>query len=167
MEDALRAAAARAKGLELGITGIVPSDKIDRLQKGSRQGDCEALVDAVFQRVDVKLAVAGRGGKGEATLKLGLVELEGRFYLAELDLNLATAGGAEAHKIVGVMVDFTEKMCGCKDRACANAVDAEYKAWIEQLAARADKTDRPSEEDARRFAGAVKRYAECATKLPP
>jgi hypothetical protein len=61
---------------------------------------------------------------------------------------------------------FSNQMCGCKDKACAEKVTAEMSSWGEALAK--DETmanTKPTQDEARRANEVMTKYAECMTKL--
>jgi hypothetical protein len=61
---------------------------------------------------------------------------------------------------------MADKMCGCKDKACADGVQAEYTKWGEEQAKNAsgDKAAKMSDEDTKKFADVTKKYGDCMMK---
>ena len=68
-----------------------------------------------------------------------------------------------ADKIVEEMGRFADRMCACRDRACADQVQAAMSAWSEQLAAtyRSSELPEPDEATKKRLTDAATKYAEC------
>lgn len=64
---------------------------------------------------------------------------------------------------------FTDQMCACKDRACADKVSEAMTTWAQEMAATQDSKFRPSEAMTKKMSDLGQRYAECMTKLmdPP
>ncbi len=55
---------------------------------------------------------------------------------------------------------FAEKVCACKDKACAEAVQTEFLAWTKE-----NQRARGSEGDRKSVEKAMQRYAECHLAL--
>src|SRR4051794_10816571 len=69
------------------------------------------------------------------------------------------------------MTDFTERMCQCKDQACAEAVTQAMTDWAQTMA-KDDKTRqqlRPSDAQVKQMATIAERMSSCMTKVmtPP
>ncbi len=58
------------------------------------------------------------------------------------------------------IVGFAEKVCACKDKPCAEAVQTEYLEWW-----KSSKRARGSEDDRKAVEKAMQRYAECHLAL--
>jgi len=63
------------------------------------------------------------------------------------------------------MKDFSDKMCACPDRKCAEGVEKDYRAWLAESAKSAgDKAPELSKEDAAAVQSAGQSYASCMQK---
>jgi hypothetical protein len=62
------------------------------------------------------------------------------------------------------MAEFKDKMCRCKDKACADKVNDDYTNVMMQMARDSDYDQRPSEDDMKRGAELAKMYADCMSK---
>ncbi|MBX7082830.1 MAG: hypothetical protein K1X88_26730 [Nannocystaceae bacterium] len=69
------------------------------------------------------------------------------------------SGGKE---YVKSMEDFAEKVCACKDTACATKASQEQADWLQKNAATAAKLDA---KDAEKVTAAGTKMADCMTKL--
>ena len=63
-------------------------------------------------------------------------------------------------KVVDRLEEFADQACSCTDAACAQQVQAEFKAWASE-----NESARGSEKHRKRAEKAMKRYAECVDKL--
>ncbi len=71
-------------------------------------------------------------------------------------------------KIIAKFESFTNQMCRCKSKACADGVQKRMTAWGTKMAKTA-QSSKPSPELAKQATEIMTRYAECMTKLmaPP
>jgi hypothetical protein len=61
---------------------------------------------------------------------------------------------------------FSKKMCGCKDKACADAINNDMTNWGTEMSKKAPaKNQQPSEAEQKRLMASVNAYTECMTKL--
>ncbi|HEV7555806.1 MAG TPA: hypothetical protein VGO00_10145, partial [Kofleriaceae bacterium] len=60
---------------------------------------------------------------------------------------------------------FTDEMCACTTKACADGVDAEITRWAETLVKHDKSTETPSSEDVKRFTVVSERYSKCLIQL--
>ncbi len=90
--------------------------------------------------------------------------------VAVLSLVAATGckkkGGA-AGEAIAKMEEFSKSMCDCKDKACADKVNADMTKWGTEMAktAGAAKEEKPDPELAKKSADVMTKYTECMTKL--
>ena len=88
-----------------------------------------------------------------------------------LSIALLTAAGCNQERTgtgdaVAVMGRFKEKMCACKDPACAKSVSAEMVTWgTEQAKAAGAKVPTPTEADAKALGDLGKELGACATAI--
>ncbi len=68
-------------------------------------------------------------------------------------------------RIVQQIERFTDDMCRCTDKACADKVSNAFTEWGAQMAKDEYRDTKPDEALMRRVADVVKRYADCMTKL--
>src|SRR5215211_4411744 len=68
---------------------------------------------------------------------------------------------------VATMEYYSNRMCACKDKACADSVNERLAKWGNELAKMpgAAKSDKPDPELAKRSGEIMTRYTECMTKL--
>lgn len=68
---------------------------------------------------------------------------------------------------VATMEVFSNQMCACTDKACADKVNEEMAAWGTEMAntAGAARDEKPDPELAKKSADIMTRYTECMTKL--
>jgi hypothetical protein len=132
---------------------------------GSLSDGCVAKTDLVFHEVEVRVRVTKDGDTKESKAKLDLVQARGRWFVSKVPKDLTSGTGAS--HAVAMMEDFSNKMCGCKDKACADLVNEEMTKWGTEMAknAGADYDERPDPELAKKSADIMTRYTECMTKL--
>ena len=61
------------------------------------------------------------------------------------------------------VIELKEKMCACKDKACANEVSHELSTWVSED--KADGKPRVSTDDDKKIAALTKELDTCMTKL--
>ncbi len=76
--------------------------------------------------------------------------------------------GGAAGEAMAKMEEFSKAMCDCKDKACADKVNADMSKWGSEMAknagaAKAD--DKPDPEMAKKSADIMTKYTECMTKM--
>ena len=62
---------------------------------------------------------------------------------------------------------FSKRMCGCKDKACAEGVNNGMTEWGEDLAKKAPEMQntKPTEAEQKRVMEVVTKYTDCMTKV--
>lgn len=62
---------------------------------------------------------------------------------------------------------FSEEMCACKDKACADRTNDEFTKWGTEMAktATGKTSEKPDPELAKKMTEAVSLYSDCYTKL--
>jgi hypothetical protein len=136
------------------------------MEKGKRLGGCEFLTDVTEERFKVRLRLTRTDGYSvETDVKVRVLTLDGRWYLERIPDDLAAKASAGDNQ-VEAMENHRDRMCACADKACAETVDAEYRAWVTDMAkvTAGRRRDAVNAEEAKRFAEAAKLYAECAMK---
>ncbi len=63
------------------------------------------------------------------------------------------------------MEEFSKAMCECKDKACADKVNADMTTWGTEMAKTADKDAKPDPDMAKKSADIMTKYTECMTKV--
>jgi hypothetical protein len=67
---------------------------------------------------------------------------------------------------LAMMTLFTDQMCACHDRACADGVNDHMMAWGQQMAKNAgDKIKPVSGEEAKQIAEVAERFSKCLTAI--
>lgn len=133
-------------------------DKGDKMMKG-----CVARM-AIYLREATAVVKVVRPGKParEQKVELSMIEADGRFYLSDppkLDLT-------DSDAVLDKMAEFKDKMCMCRDKACADAVSEDFTRWGTQQARDAgSRSPKISDADAKRMADITKDYADCYMKL--
>jgi hypothetical protein len=85
-------------------------------------------------------------------------------------LSLFTVAGCKkkggASDAIAKMEGFSKSMCECKDKACADKVNADMTTWGTEMAKTAGKGDeKPDPDMAKKSADIMTKYTECMTKL--
>lgn len=62
------------------------------------------------------------------------------------------------------MIEFTEAMCACKNKACAKAEQKKLDDWAARMAEQESKTSEPTDEEMKKLAAIGKRYGKCMAK---
>jgi hypothetical protein len=78
-----------------------------------------------------------------------------------LAFGLSACGSSD--DLVGKMKSFKDKMCACKDKACAEAVDKEEDAWEETLEKKY-KDKEPDQKTMEAFDKVKDEYRACRDK---
>ena len=84
-----------------------------------------------------------------------------------LVLAAAPACKKKSSKLEGLharFAEFTDRICSCKDKACADKVHDDMTAWSKDVSAQV-KRENPSEAEMKRLEAVGRRYAECTSKL--
>lgn len=68
-------------------------------------------------------------------------------------------------KAFAAMGAFKDRMCGCKDRACAERVQEDLTRWSQENARTLDDRSKPREAELRQMQEVGTRYGECMAKL--
>lgn len=184
LRESDKALAGKTKGFKLDIVKIderPPSlDENGKnrhaYEKGAKLGpDCTAKVSMVEHKVEVTLKVGG----ADTTMRMEMLEAGGGWYLVDdIDLDVpssAVAGGGSAApgsagtptggyaKMIAKLSSFRDRMCACKDQACAGAVTNDMAAWsADQANASADMSDYTAE-SAKQMQAVMDGYSKCMT----
>jgi hypothetical protein len=70
-----------------------------------------------------------------------------------------------SHKAIRVMQEYTDQMCACFDKKCADHVNEDFTWWATEMAKESRTDDLPSPEDTQKVEKIMTRYADCMTKL--
>jgi hypothetical protein len=74
-------------------------------------------------------------------------------------------GGGDAGEAMAKMSEFSDSMCKCADKACADKVQADMTKWSTDMAAKGSKKDeKPDEATMKKMTEVGQKYAECMTK---
>lgn len=153
-----------ARELSLTAVEVLAVEQLDRiaappLVRNARYEDCE--LRGALEVFDAKVRVRLTAGDAPAytqTLTLGLVEHDARWYLARMTTTLGIPGGSELARVR----QLSQRMCACTDRACAEAVQAEYVEW----AASASR-EPPTHDDIDEVNRHASAYDDCLQRLVP
>jgi hypothetical protein len=74
------------------------------------------------------------------------------------------AGGGPA-KALAKMTEFKDRLCACKDKACADAVSQELSKWMSDVASTGPKSEAPTKEQEEKMGDVAKQLGECSAKL--
>lgn len=65
---------------------------------------------------------------------------------------------------LAMFTGFADKMCGCRDTPCADAVQAEFSRWAEDQVKNNHREEKPSEAKLKQLTQVGERYGECMAK---
>lgn len=118
-------------------------------------GGCIAKTDLALHHV------VAHGHHGRASIELDLVETGGRYYLAAAPA-VETSNSAV---ILRKMREYTDRMCGCVDKTCADEVQDEMTKDFTRLARTAPRNQKPDADMVRASSEVMRRYVDCMSKL--
>ncbi|MFN0253639.1 MAG: hypothetical protein ACKV2T_42620 [Kofleriaceae bacterium] len=87
-----------------------------------------------------------------------------RLAFAGLLLLAACPSKSEAEKANAAMREFRDRMCACKEKACADLVQEQVTAWGTEMSVKW-RDLKPSEGETKRMSEYATTYSECLTKL--
>lgn len=163
------------KGAKLEFVRLVSDDDDDDdgrvKKKGERMGKgCVAKEDFTKHRVKVKVKVTEKDAEGEPyeqTVSLRIVQIGNKYFLDRIS-EIELQGSGEMAATLKKVRELTNKMCACRDKACADRVNEEYTKWGMEMAKKARRSrdySKPNVELAKEMTELVTRYTECYTKL--
>jgi hypothetical protein len=158
------ATAAKAKGLKVETQTLTFAASPKRYNEAKLEGACAPKGEAMVHDVALGLRVDHDGRTRREHTDMFLVETGGRFYLATLP-DYVGGGGAKPNDMVSVVRGFTERMCACRDKACADQVQEDLTKWGTEMAKKADRDERPDDETMKQITDLIQHYTECMTKL--
>jgi hypothetical protein len=160
---AYRQPAANVKGTTIEVLAVedLVRDENDSVLTGKRVHGCTARVDVHMHDAKVKVKVTKDADAGEAVVKLGVVEVEGRWYLRQVP---ARVGGNAFKPMITKFTELTDKMCKCTDSTCAESVQNEYYTWIREVSGQFGEDERPDEATMATFTELSERFMRCYTK---
>jgi hypothetical protein len=152
---------AAAHGLTLQLVDVSPepADEQRSYKRGERKEGCTPKVDVSVRRVAAKVNVssAEQPTPSERTLSFTLAEADARWYLLELPLaNVSKA------RVFVVLTKLVERMCACKDLACAQAVKSELEEAVTPLFDEIMAFDEAQQEE---FAKLGERWTKCEARI--
>jgi hypothetical protein len=159
----------KAKGIKLEVLAV--RDAWDASARGDRNTSslaalgraCAGKLDVKTHAVEAKIrATLGDTKPHESTIRVNLMTFEGRTYVTGLPRIRAGSGATEA---LAMMRGFSNRMCQCADKACADQVQDDMVKWGTEAAKAADRDERPDPEMVRESGEIMTRYTECMTKL--
>jgi hypothetical protein len=144
----------RWKGLTITITSVEPKDDADVQRAGTEMGGCIAKVDVTTQRFRVKAKVKGKDGEEHETeLRFRAAQVEGLWYLDDMPSAPAADG-------LGKLRAIKDRMCACKDSACAGSVQKELEDFGKDMADSGITASDDSAEESR----IINELTECEVK---
>jgi hypothetical protein len=152
-------AAQKSKG------GKVEVLHVEQLTRGSFSEDgCTSKKELAIHLAQVRVRAERDGKPSERTVEFSLYELNDRWYLAAVPDDLARGGLGNPMEVLS---EFADRMCECKDKACADKVNEDYTKWGTEMARKAKPDDyrKHSPDDIRKMTEAATKYTECYTKL--
>ena len=63
------------------------------------------------------------------------------------------------------MTQFTDEICTCSDRACADHVSEQISQWGQEMAKSYDRDAKPTEDDVKRMTSIAQRMTTCMTRI--
>ena len=125
---------------------------------GRVSSKCTARTDLMVHEARVGVRATKDGKPYDRQLSVFLLGESGRWHLVRMP-------GKAPEGVVEIMEDFTDQMCACKDKACAEQVQDEMTKWGTKMAKSARREDRPDPEVVKRTTEIMGRYVDCMTKL--
>lgn len=156
---------AKAKGLTVELV-----DRDDRdggeevgLKPGSKVEGCRVITAVRPFTYRLTLRVAAKDGKPrEQKTSIKLFEVDGHWFLAKAP---AVKPPGVMDQLLADMIGFKDRMCACKDKDCANAVNADWNRWTQDMSKLAGMDDKPDEEVVKQFTDAMQAFTACQMKL--
>jgi hypothetical protein len=154
-------AAVKHADLDVSVVDVEVRDS-KRLREGTRaDSGCRYKADATsFElRATVKVGKNGRTPR-ERKVKLEAIRFGGGWYLTRPpDLGGGMDDAPEK------MREMSDRMCACRDKACADRVQDEFTKWGTEMARNAEvDVGAQNDEDTKQIAEAMKSYNDCMTK---
>jgi hypothetical protein len=156
----LAAVATKAKGQKVEAVSIKLEATPVRYGEAKLTG-CAPKGDAMVHTVTLKLRVAD---KRTERSDMKIVEVDHRFYVATVP-DYVGAGGPKQNDLVATFRAFTDQMCACKDKACADKVQDDFTKWGTEMSKKMDRDERPDDETMKQLTDMMSRYADCMTKV--
>jgi hypothetical protein len=124
---------------------------------------CAGKLDVTSHAVEAKIRTqAGDAQSRESIVRVDLMTFDGRMYVTSLPRIRAGSAATEA---LAMMRGFTDRMCQCADKACADRVQEDMTKWGTEAAKAADRDERPDPDMVKQAGEIMTRYTECMTKL--
>jgi hypothetical protein len=154
--DKLRESAQKAKG-RFEVVAIESRRVKEEGKAGEREEKCTLKVDVATHKLEVKLKADNGSPR---TIRLDVLALGPRFYLTK---SSSIGGGGN---LVEKFAEHTEKMCACKDMACATKVNDEFSKAMAEFAKETVEAP-PDEAVTKQLTALAQKLAECQMKLSP
>jgi hypothetical protein len=161
-----RQPAQHAKGLTIEVIEVqeLERDEVASVPKDKRVQGCTARVDVHVHEAKVKLKVSKDAEQGEPVVKLGVVEVEGKWYLRKVPARVGFGGPWKM--VLAKLTDLTDKMCKCADATCAETVNSDYYTWIREISAELGE-ERPDDATMAKLTELSERFQRCYAKAAP
>jgi len=135
----------------------------DKTEKGQEiEKGCTAKEDLEFIRYAIKVKVTKDGKTGEQNSKFEMLDVGGHYFMFQPPrIKPPNKAGAAIDK----MTAFKDQMCKCMDKPCADAVQADFNKWAQDMGKDMEAEDKPDEEIAKRAGDIMQEYVRCQQKL--
>jgi hypothetical protein len=161
VREAYSKATTKAKGVTVEVVAI---EQLKLQDPKSRDEKCGPKKSLAIHSAKVRVKLGQDAKARERRLDFTLFEVDDRWYLGDVpDLS----GKTRASEAIDMVMQFSDRMCNCKDKACADKVNDDYTKWGSEMA----KNARPEDardidpDDIKRMTEAATKYSECYTKL--
>lgn len=152
--DKLREAIKKASG-RFEVVAIESRRVKAEGKAGEREEKCTLKVDVATHKLEVKLKADDGSPR---TVRLDVLELGTRFYLTK------SSSIGKSGNLVEAFAAHTEKICACKDMACATQTNEEFSKAMAEFAK--ETVDAPPDEAVSKQLTALgQKMAECTAKL--
>lgn len=154
-----------ATAVDAKAAATFASESNSELQRAVKRDRTPAALKKLL--AGVKIVAAG----SDVTISGTTTEKELGATLGELFVKKQkkAANPADTAAAIAKMDEFAKKMCACKDKACADKVNADMTRWGTEMAKKTDSGGKLDDASMKRMTDAATRYGECMTKTmtPP
>jgi hypothetical protein len=97
-------------------------------------------------------------------LLIGIGAFLAMAWLVAIAVIIKGDGKRPVDESIAKMREFTDRMCDCADKRCADQITEEMSDWSREMAKRSRKPERLSELDTKRMAATTEELTKCMTK---
>jgi hypothetical protein len=135
----------------------------DKTEKGKEVAPgCTAKATLEFVSYAIKVKVTKDGKTGEQNTKFEMLDVDGHYFMFKPPRVKPPNKGAA---VIDKMSGYKDQMCKCMDKACGDAVQADFMKWMDEMAKEMAAEDKPDEETVKRSTDIMKEYMACQQKL--